>query len=295
MPPWSEVQDALLRVVLPAAGAAASVFLLIRLLGRERLTPLAAAAALAAGVVAGVWCREPAPLLPEGGLLAALGNSLERPPAGADVPRPYFWLTWSVLAALLVDVLARLPRVPPSAGWAARALVAACAPRRRGGDDLRNERPWLPWALAASSLALWAVGHELGRGRRGGLVPLVYAAAFAAAGVVLLHAHTARLTDLALIPAFALFAVAAAAALLPGDAGAAAAAAVYLPGLMLIGQQGTFSDVPTAAFALAGLSPLAALPVPLRGWKGAAAQVGLPLLVAAAAVALAMRAESVEF
>ena len=57
------------------------------------------------------------------------------------------------------------------------------------------------------------------------LVPLIQAGAFWSAGVVLLHAHSASLTDLALIPAFALLALAAVASLLPGDSGPAAAAA----------------------------------------------------------------------
>jgi hypothetical protein len=301
LPPWAEVQDALLRIVLPAVAAAAAVFLLIRLVGRERLTPLAAAVATAAGLFAGVYFKQPVPLLPEGSLITALGNSLEKAPEGADVPKPFFWLVWSALAALLVDVLVRLPRVPVSIAWGARALVAVLAARLVCDEDLRIQQPWLPWALAIASLLMWAVGHELGRTAKGGLVPLIHSASFWAAGVVLLHAHSARFTDLALIPAFALLAVAAMAMALPGDAGpVAAASAVYLPGLMLAGYQGTFSEVPLSAFVLAGLSPLAVLPLlpwaeGLTGWRRWLPAIGLPLLAAVAAVVLAMRYETVEF
>ena len=50
--------------------------------------------------------------------------------------------------------------------------------------------------------------------------------------------------------------------------GAVPAAAVMLPGLLLMGQQETFSDVPWYAFALLALAPLLLAEVlPLSDWQ----------------------------
>lgn len=123
---------------------------------------------------------------------------------------------------------------------------------------------------------------------------------FLAAGAVLLHAHSARLTDLATIVAGSYFGVALAAWWTgAGVRGAAPIAAVSLPGLMLVGQQSTYSEVPVAGFALVALAPLALAPlllVPSR-LRRARTLAGLGLLLAtvAAAVFLAAWSEPLSF
>jgi hypothetical protein len=86
------------------------------------------------------------------------------------------------------------------------------------------------------------------------------------------------------------------------DAGTAApAVAVLLPGLLLTGQNTTFSEVPLTSFLLVALAPLALLPTllpPFRRWEGIGLRIlQLTLILAplVVAVVLAMQAESLEF
>lgn len=320
--PWDEVQDALLKLALPAFGAALAAALLVRLLGRERLAPLASALAVAAGCLAANYFREAAPYLPEGdgpptasSALAAVSVSLERPaprePAegeeGGEAEEPpapqaaRFWLPWLALLALLIDLGARLAPRWEGLGWSLRGLLAACAGRLLVWDVLRPEAPWAPLALAAAILALWGTGYCLSREWKDGSAALAFAVACLAAGVVALHAHSARLADLALMLAFPGAAVALVALFLPGDYGPlGGACAVCLPGLMLITQQeATDCNIPWHAFLMAGLSPLPlAVLVPWAentpGWRRPALAVALVSL-AVVAVALAVLHQPLDF
>jgi len=90
LPPWSDVWDVLYRLMAPGLAASLLVMLAVRLLGRERLTPLAAALALVVGVFGSYCFREEGinwrfdnerPLTANE-LLTVLGWSLEgKPPA----------------------------------------------------------------------------------------------------------------------------------------------------------------------------------------------------------------------
>lgn len=123
---------------------------------------------------------------------------------------------------------------------------------------------------------------------------------FLAAGAVLLHAHTARMTDLATFVAGGCLGVAVAARWAGADLrGIAPVAAVALPGLLLDGQQSTYSEVPWYSFALVALAPLAPAPLVLlperyRRWR-AFAGLGLLFVTAGAAVFLAWWAEPLSF
>jgi hypothetical protein len=79
-------------------------------------------------------------------------------------------------------------------------------------------------------------------------------------------------------------------------AGVAAATAVQLPGLLLAGQQDTFSEVPVASFALVALNPLALAPLLLHGWRSAQKKglivVQLLLLLLPLAVAFYLAAQT---
>src|SRR5437879_4635184 len=61
VPPWDQTWDVLRLVLAPALGASLVLMLVVRLLGRERLTPLAAALAVAVGVLAANYFKESLP------------------------------------------------------------------------------------------------------------------------------------------------------------------------------------------------------------------------------------------
>ncbi|HEY8504471.1 MAG TPA: hypothetical protein VIL46_07805, partial [Gemmataceae bacterium] len=113
-------------------------------------------------------------------------------------------------------------------------------------------------------------------------------------------AHTARLSDVAVLGAAALAGIALVAVFPKSDTGGAVGpAVVLLAGLMLSGRYETFSGVPRSSFLLVALAPLALLPLlVIRRLKPAAsllAQFGLVLVPVVIAVVLAMQSESLEW
>ncbi len=305
MPPWSEVESALLKLALAGGGAAFLVALLVRLCG-EGMTPAAAAMAVVAGVVLSNHYRDATAYLSESGPLhVMLGLGLEGG-AGEDGPSPEgpsFWLPWLAASALLIDLLARLRPDDHGVNWAVRALLAAFAGRLLVAHALRMMAPWLPWVLALAILAQWAALWWLSERWKNGGALLAVSPALAAGGVVLLHAHSGKMADLGLMMGCAVAGVALAGLIFGGDWGSVSgAAAVWLPGLMAAGWWETSAGgaVPAAAFLVAGLSPLALVPlVPradgLKGWRGVAWAASLGLLGACVAVGIAARAAPLRF
>ena len=123
-----------------------------------------------------------------------------------------------------------------------------------------------------------------------------------AAATVLIHAHSARFCDLAVLQTATLAGIGLIAALRRLDVAALfASPAVFFPALMLGGTANTFSEVPAVSFILVALAPCALwtlrLP-PMRRWSGRAlaiAAIVAVLVPCAVAVALAMRAETLDF
>jgi hypothetical protein len=206
-------------------------------------------------------------------------------------PHAWDWLPW---AALLAAGVGPMARPLPVVGRLVRALVAVLV-----AHLLVPDLPWLGAALAAAILAEWELLDRFGE-EAGGWLPLGLGVVFLAAGAVLIHAHSARLTDLSVIVAGSYFGVALAARWTGADVRSAVPiAAVSLPGLLLVGQQSTYSEVPVASFALAALAPLV-LALPLfvpRRLRRPRTFLGLGLLLAAvgAAVFLAAWAEPLSF
>ncbi len=328
-------------VLMPA------LMLVLLALRATRLAPLAAALALAAGVFVGNETRLRDPIrvhldtepTPEGklqdrpltvdDLATVLGWSLEAkpPPKVGDpeasdspepeyelpLPPPGYWLPWLGGLALLVELLARLPRVPASLGWTARTLVAVLAGRLLTAGlstsfeapPLRVEMPWVPWCLSAALLAEWALLTHLARRWRDGTVPAALALCCAAAGLVAACAPAPRLSELAPLVGAVLAGPAIVAWLVRGDTGPALApVAVLLPGAMTVCQWNPIRNeppVPWEGFLLMGLAPLALAPLVLpglarlRGWKRWLPALVLPLIPATVAVILAAQDERLPF
>jgi hypothetical protein len=338
MPPLREALDVLIGAVLPALAVAAVLFRVGLWLAPKRGAAAAAALALLAGTFVGNHLRgaatfrlDPETPLTLTALREALGRSLaakyEPPPQGATAvevteeelsfdepkpeeakapppppppPPPRYWLPWLVALALLIGVLAR-----PLPFWLAplpRGAVCALAAWLLVPPALREARWWAVPAFGAAAWGAWELLDHRARRNPGGWLPLGLALVAFTAGAVLVHAHSARLMDLAVVLGAALAGLALEAALQRADVGGAAGGvALALPGLMLVGQQETFSQVPVAGFLLPALAPLALAVLfapPFNRLSGRAqALVGVALLLLPALVgfALAARVESVDF
>jgi hypothetical protein len=158
------------------------------------------------------------------------------------------------------------------------------------------------WPLAGFTLAValgWAGSTKVARQWPGGWVALGLAAALFGASIVILHGHTAKFAEAITVPAAALVGIALVAFVAKVEVtGALPGICVMLPACLLIGATEADSEVPTYAFALAGLPPIAigllALP-PMARMSGVGKHLTFWLLCLGptiAALALAMRAET---
>ncbi len=302
LPPIDLVIETLsLGLLLPFVVAGAGLFTATRIL--KRGGPIGAVLAVVAGFAVANHFR-PAleyrldserPLAEE--IRHAVGGGVDLSEEPAPHPPARYWFPWAALVASTVGVVARVPRVPLVVGWTMRGLVAVLVARIIVPPSLRAESAWLWPAFAAVVSAGWALLDWFGEDSPGWMA-FGLGMVFAAGGVVLIHAQSARLTDLALFMAGSWFGVALAAWWTGADVRSAAPiAAVSLPALMLVGQQSTFSDVPLLSFALVALAPLGLAPLLLPALRRCRGVVGLVLLLLASGVAvvLAVCAEPLSF
>ena len=286
LPPWPEVRAMLLSVLLPGGAVGAGVLAAVCAASRSETRRLIGGAlALAGGIAAGNFLRGLLPwwsletgwpsLFPamlaaiSGGVAAAFAASRR----GGRWGRALRFITSAGCSFWLTPAGAPLAHL----GFFALLFTASTlnweALRRSGVQSLG------PWALLALILP-WG----------------------AAAATVLIHAHSARFCDLALLLTATLAGVGLVAARCKLDVAALfAGPAVFLPALLLGGLANTFSEVPAASFILIALAPGALwslrLP-PLRRCSGRARAVAAVLAVlvpCAVSVALAVRAESLDF
>jgi hypothetical protein len=272
-----------MQVVLPSLAAAALVLAVFLIGGRKWGAVVGPALAVVAGVAAGNYQREaPLPWLPD--------------------QEVWHWLPAAILAALGAGLLAQVPRVPAVIGWLLRAAAAGLATWLLVPEELRTEAWWVVPAFFAAVLADWAALELAARRAPGGAVPAGLALVCAGAAAVLVHHYSARFADIALMQAGALAGIALVAGLARADcATAMPAGAVLLPGLLLAGYHGMESEIPWVSFALTTLAPLALVPTllpPLSRLRPVllrTVQLALLLAPVVVAVALAMKAEPMEF
>jgi hypothetical protein len=325
MPPefWDIAGDYLFLLILPTLGASLAVMLDVCYRGGGRYAPLAAALAVTAGLASGTFVRSdvidyrvdsdrPWSVTD---LATVLGWSLEgqAPPKEGEPPpedpppkkQPRYWLIWLAGLALAVESLVRLMYLPAGVAWSARTLMAAFAGRVLTHEQMRQDMPWMPWVVGLGILLEWAVLVNLAGRWKDGVAALAAAVGFWAAAVVLIHAHYNRGMDMALFGFAAVLGPAVGAWIWRGDTGTAlAAAAVYLPGVVLTGQWDASANdnkVPLTSFICAGLAPVALAPMLLPGlnrlprwarWLPALILVLIPALIA---VGLAAQMESIDF
>jgi hypothetical protein len=317
MPPWSEIWSMLRLVVAPGLGVSFLIMFLARWAGGERLSAFASALAIAAGVFVAnefresiAWRVDPGRELNQRDLRTALSWSLESKPVRDDAetadstddlplkPARY-WLPWAAELALLVELFLQIPRFPFTAAWVLRALAATFAGRLLTPTGMRIEAPWISWVLGLTILLEWAVLVALARQWKDGVTAAAMSIALGGSGLVLIHAHSGSLLDLAMYFSVALMGPAIVAAIWPSSTGPAlAAASVFLPSLMLSGQQTNVSEVPLRSFMLAAMAPLALavllLPRPTRqlGWRRWLMGIGVVSIPTAFAVVWAAEVES---
>lgn len=295
--------------------------------GRESLGPAAGTALLV--FAAGLLVTRKKGAVPAGApaMIAAVGvaNYLHPvlkwwPELDRDPDRPLFprfrgqhLLLFLFLLAQIDGVLARSDGVPGWGKWRLRlglGLVAAIFLVPAGLHTTWPQeyaqwpypfRAWA-WPLAAFTLAValgWAGSAKAAQQAPGGAVGFGLAAALFGASIVILHGHTASVAEAITIPAAALVGIAIASAIAKVEVtGALPGLCVMLPACLLIGATEADSEVPSYAFALAGLPPLTiglmALP-PLTKMTGIGRHLVFWVLCLGptiAALILAVRAES---
>ncbi len=286
VPPWPIVQSMILTVMLPGFAVGAGVLAAVCSVTRSETRRLIGGAlALAGGL--------------------ALGNS-------ARGLLPWWSLEWgwpSLFPATLLAI----------GGGVIAALTTAATGRRRGGalrvSVLAGCAFWLAPAesplghlgvfalLFVASMLNWEVFRRSGAQSlgRAALLGVVIPWGIAAA-TVLIHAHSARFCDLAILQTSTLCGIGVIAAMWRLDSATLfVGSAIFFPALLLGGAVNTFSEVPTASFILVALAPCALWVLrlaPMRRWSGrtlATSALVAVLIPCAIAVGLALRAETLDF
>lgn len=318
MPPLSEIRDAAIFVVIPAFGVTCLVAWLIPLCRGRRTRSVAAVIAFVAGVATANWLRgcatfrfqpdEPLSIVDFGkGVWSAItGQMLIIGGTEADPiypPKPgRYWIPWAMLFALVAGLIARRPRIPFTIQLLIRLIVVGIASRMIVPANLIDGTPWATLLIVLVIFLIWTIPECLPARITAGISTAAAGLALLGAAAILLHAHSARLTDAATLVAFAAFGITVVSQWDHIDAAAAIpAVAISLPGILASGHYETFSQVPGYAFALPALAPLMTAVLPLmpdrllRGWRVwvlTAILVGLPTL---GAIVAASRAEKLDF
>jgi hypothetical protein len=157
--------------------------------------------------------------------------------------------------------------------------------------------------LAVASVGNWELLRRIWSPNLGRLAaPALGTIWGGAAASVLIHAHSARFCDLAVLMAASLIGVGIVTSYRNLELNCVwPAPSLFYPGLMVSAPLYTFSEVPTASFVLVGLAPCALTTLWIPGirnrsqWSPRAAAVAALTIPCVIAVWLAMNAESIEF
>ena len=303
MPPLDDEARAVLIAMLrwgvpPALVAAIVVMAVLEWLGGPKQAPAAAALGLIAGVVLGLWSYSAAPLFSTeetSPLLAGLRGALNLVNGDSSWNR----MPWAVLAAVCTERLARALDTHTNDGWLLRGATAVGIAWWLIPEPAREEFVWLAPSFAAVVFLEWELLARLAAEPPDGSVLVCLALAFLTAGILLVNAGISRSMEASVMCASALVGVALVAWLRRADtSGAIPAAAVLLPGLLLMGQQETSEPVPWSAFAAAALGPLMLAGAwPVRRWPAIPRHLVclvLVLIPLIAAVLLALPGEAQE-
>lgn len=332
LPPISEVIDASLKIVVPAfLTTAATAIGGWKILG-TRNGHLSAGLAIVLGLLAANLCRgvfvtrfdpeqpltfqqwsrglfdasinqpQQAPLDSEDAPTASEPDSESAVTAIKGPKSGRYWIPAAIGVAMVIELLAKSLRMPVVGLQISRIIASIVAVRLVVPADLAIEHQWLSWSVGLLVLLGWVVFSQLSARMPSWLSPTCVVVASFASATVLIHAHSARLTDAATMLMMAACGLAAAAVFFRGDtASAAPVGAIFLPAIMIAGYHETFSDVPPAAFVLPAVAPLCAgfaLALPeswCRSWRGWATTILCVGLPAIASIALATRSESLSF
>jgi hypothetical protein len=232
----------------------------------------------------------------------ALGNWLAKihPPWWPDAKRVQ-WLPWLASAAAIAGLLRSWLNwnTLSTALW---AVVVAVAVIRVVPKDYHTAPLWALPAFALLTSLLGFGYSKLNEKQPGFVVPGLFAAALWSAGLVIIHAQSKSLMDIAMLGSVGLFGIAAVTLFTKADVGAVyPGAAVLLVGTLFAGYHETFSKVPAMGFWLPAVAPLLAL-VGLIPWVQRRPPwqrvliVSVPtLIVLGVAVGVAMSHETLAF
>jgi len=286
LPPWPVVQSMLLSVVLPGFAVGAGVMAVVCAATRSEAGRwIGGALALVGGLAAGNFTR---------GLLPWWSLELGWP---SLLPAMLMAAAGGVIAALAAS------RQGSCWGLALRFItVAGCSFWLAPTGSHLIRLGFFALLLAAGMLNWEAFRRDGNRSLGHAALPALAIPWGASAATVLIYAHSARFSDVAVLQTATLVGVGFVAAMWRLDVTALfAVPTVFFPALMLGGLTNTFSEVPAASFVLVALAPCALwslrLP-PMRRWSGrslAAAALVAVLIPCAVAVALALRVETLDF
>jgi len=283
IPPAGEVIDVILRIALPTGIPALAMPILLAQKWGTKGSDFGRVLGAALGLGLANFLRGTLPWVPGGWgwswflpawLLACLAGAL-----GIVLkPRPRLCVACTLVAAALAGAML-LPDSLRASGWGFPCLI------------LTIGIPWLGTPSSASE-------SRTSPTPRVPDVLLLLSLALLGGSIVLIHAHSARLMDLALMAACSLAAAAATAGVQGRDGSVVwGIPCLTLPGLMLAGWSGTSSEVPLASFLLVGFSawPMVAFRTRQLQFRSRILRGFLLLMPVSVAVALAMRAETLEF
>jgi hypothetical protein len=237
----------------------------------QRVAPIASAAAIA---FAFLWANFTLTNL-KGPDQPTWANTTRLVPWVPEANAPgWHWLPRAGLLMVVVGVLSRwlglitsyfLPErwwVANIVVWAPRIATVVIVSGWLTSGKANENVQWLWPAVAAAMLVIWVPLDGLANDEKGAESAGYLFAIFIVAAVVLLYAHSARFTELAVIISSGLFGVALIACMSNSDvSGAIPAGVAFLPGLLIAaGPSLAENKVPAASFWLIALAPVLLIP-----------------------------------